>query len=249
MNRTVPWTSMFSRTGSGEGPGWRESVARGSARRASVPVGPGGREVSVSTTPLSVAAKGPCRWKALRVVTHRFPVTGRADKAASAHRSSSARSAEGHEDRKRRCATGVSEARSPRGAREDNARVPPRGRSAEAALGCREPSEVPGHVCPSRSPEPSRTSLQRKLEREPGSNEVRVHVFVRVASVGRTHRAVSPPRGRKSPRRCKVASQKEARSLVGHEARAERRRTGARVSTFPQRLELARGHELASVSL
>lgn len=45
--------------------------------------------------------------------------------------------------RERQCATGVSEARSPRAARDDNARAELEG-SAEATTGCREPSGVPG---------------------------------------------------------------------------------------------------------
>lgn len=108
-----------------------------------------------------------------------------------------------------------------------------RGGPAEAAIGCREASVVPGRAV--RSPDSRAASTQRKLRREPGSSEVRVHVFVRVASVGQTHRALSPPKGRKASRRCKSTSQKEAHSLVGHGACAERWRTGARESDFPQR--------------
>lgn len=70
-------------------------------------------------------------------------------------------------------------------------------------------------------PRTEKDSAQRKLRCEPGASEVRLHVFVRMASVGQTHRALSPPKGRKAPRRCKNASQKEAPSLS--DKRQERR--------------------------
>jgi len=85
----------------------------------------------------------------------------------------------------------VSEARSPRAAREDNARASHEGDPLK-----RLPDDVnhpvsPVFVSSPRSPEPRLLSPRRKAVETPGTSEVRVNVFVRVAFVGRSHRALS----------------------------------------------------------
>jgi hypothetical protein len=142
----------------------------------------------------------------------------------------------------------VSEARSPpETAGRQRPRQPLR-RPAEATSGGRETSVVPGHVrlgAQNREGRPRSASCGASRERA----RYGCTLSFRVASVGQTHRALSPPKGRKASRRCKNASWKEAPHLSDKRESASSRRTGARVNDFPQRLPVARDHELRLVSL
>lgn len=107
---------------------------------------------------------------------------------------------------------------------------------------------VPGHVrlgAQNREGRPRSASCGASRERA----RYGCTLSFRVASVGQTHRALSPPKGRKASRRCKNASWKEAPHLSDKREAASSRRTGARVNDFPQRLPVARDHELRFVSL
>lgn len=107
---------------------------------------------------------------------------------------------------------------------------------------------VPGHVrlgAQNREGRPRSASCDASRERA----RYGCTLSFRVASVGQTHRALSPPKGRKASRRCKNASWKEAPHLSDKRVAASSRRTGARASDFPQRLPVARDHELRFVSL
>lgn len=142
----------------------------------------------------------------------------------------------------------MSEARSPpETAGRQRPRQPLR-RPAEATSGGREPSVVPGHVrlgAQNREGRPRSASCDASRERA----RYGCTLSFRVASVGQTHRALSPPKGRKASRRCKNASWKEAPHLSDKRVAASSRRTGARVNDFPQRLPVARDHELRFVTL
>lgn len=101
---------------------------------------------------------------------------------------------------------------------------------------------VPGHVrlgAQNREGRPRSASCGASRERA----RYGCTFSFRVASVGQTHRALSPPQGRKASRRCKNASWKEAPHLSDKRVAASSRRTGARASDFPQRLPVARDHE------
>lgn len=104
-------------------------------------------------------------------------------------------------------------------AREENARDNESDSARQSDPGRREAHEVPGSSL--SEPKLRETSTQRELRSEPGTSEVRVHVLFRVADVGPSHRAFSPPGGCKTSRRCKDASLKEAHppSDTGRERR------------------------------
>lgn len=121
-------------------------------------------------------------------------------------------------------ATGVSEARSPRAPRVEQAlgrgsrvKVPSRdacvpGQTRRSDGGCRE--TLPSLVVSRGAQTPRGQHAAQAAEPARNARGTGTRSFVRVADVDRTHRASWSPRSRKAPRCTQVASRKDARSLV-----------------------------------
>jgi len=116
----------------------------------------------------------------------------------------------GRREGERESATGVSEARSQSAPWEDNAHAHDRGRevlimgSSRRRRSAEAVSDVVKRPVPRSLPYGAQDSVGRPRrasgESEPGTHEMRVHAIVWVAEIDRTHRASSPPEGRKARR-------------------------------------------------